>query len=813
MADIRRFEFDQKAAVHDILTALEYGSRKEERDILRPILHVHGLEPVAKKRLCEAITRAPGFESFFIDVVRAVRPFSQMLADVYTFLSSSKTVANRRASQFLINFEEAKKKLKFDLDSFPKELLKMLNEVERFGSVVELSFPGVNLDSMVPHWDGTEADALWKAVSPHWDGDFYDDGFHRALSYAHTVMVRGDHTQNERVAEIAVPILDRLSACCELVNSQRPLFGERIAIYMGGPATELTMEPVAARFHIMSNGSSASSLTQLVQQRYANVPQTVLDVLGGAFRGFAISVNFWEHARFQREDRSDWLKQRTGYSPSEISPDSYLDLLEDLATAYRHTLDQVLPIVGEFSYKTVLTRLLEFVTLPFWKHRWYLYELWTLVRVLRVAQRKWNVELNVTEDDPLSRVLEWNLPGGSAKQPVATIGDLPDQICCWAQRKTYHPGTGAGLEPDLRFMRSNPEYQDVLIIENKDRVTARGSDLGEILDRYVGGTCAESVWLVNYEKFPEPADQAAQIDDHRLEILLELGPDVFSNVVELAPQRAQLAFDGLRGGRVRALDLRTLLHHRVVPDLLLLGLRQGAAQLKLRNLGFLLEVDEQAQSPQAARRARLDGEDNALHRLARRHVLHRRRVLGEFGETFRLREVHVCDDEALHGMRSLGEFKADFFDCSHLLRRCGGTHAVRGRQRPEGSLGLGILSRHHDGTDGELLPPRKRTLDSVGEQASRRRALHHGRRHAVDALGGTFRALGCGRLHARQTGVDAFDGLVSFVHLDGDDQFEFVIGHGDSTARGPAFRVRLRGSTSRRTHPRECHQGRDVCPA
>lgn len=67
--------------------------------------------------------------------------------------------------------------------------------------------------------------------------------------------------------------------------------------------------------------------------------------------------------------------------------------------------------------------------------------------------------------------------------------------------------------------------------------------------------------------------------------------------------------------------------------LLLLGLRQCATQLKFRDLGFLLEVNEYAQRPQAARRARLDGEDNALHRLARRDVLNRRRVLGEFGET------------------------------------------------------------------------------------------------------------------------------------------------------------------------------------
>lgn len=133
-------------------------------------------------------------------------------------------------------------------------------------------------------------------------------------------------------------------------------------------------------------------------------------------------------------------------------------------------------------------------------------------------------------------------------------------------------------------------------------------------------------------------------------------------------------------------------------------------------------------------------------------------------------------------MRGLGEFESDVFDCGHLLRRRGGTNAVRGRQRLEGSLGLGVLGRHHHGTNGEVLRPGKSALDGVGEQAPRRRAFHHGRRHAVDTLSSALRALGGGRFHARQTGVDALDGLIGFVHLNGNNQFEFVIGQGHRLA-------------------------------
>jgi hypothetical protein len=214
---------------------------------------------------------------------------------------------------------------------------------------------------------------------------------------------------------------------------------------------------------------------------------------------------------------------------------------------------------------------------------------------------------------------------------------------------------------------------------------------------------------------PQPTDQPAQVADERLEVILELRADVLTQVVELAAQRAELAFDGLRGRRMRALDLGAFAHHRVVAGLLFLGLSQGAAELKLCDLRLFLEVDEQPQRAQAARGARFDGHHDRLEGLAGRDVLDRGGVLGELGQALRLREFQIGYDQPLNRVRRLRVLEADFFDGCHLPGCRNRSHAVGVSQRFERSLGFGILGGHHDRADGEILGPGERALDGVGQ--------------------------------------------------------------------------------------------------
>lgn len=520
--------FDERQAIVEILSALEYEKKKEERDILDAFLRDHGVTRVSKDKLARLICTSPGFERFFLTILNQVRPFSLMLAEIYDFLNTQERTTSRRASKFLVRSDVAKATLEFDLSNFPKELIRFIGEVEMFGMLSELRFEGINLDDPSPQWDQTQAAADWRAVSPSWDNDFYDDGFHRALSYANTIIGEGDPGHKDRIEVVARPILDRLAAIRDFTDSLRPpeqrIIGEANIEYMTGErGSHLSLAGTPARFHRVRDARAPAFLAHASQIGWNNSERTVLDELWGEVEAFAASINFYEDPSLRRSDVK-WVAERLGCDPSHITPERYLELLALLADEYRARLDRVAPVIGDYSYQNTVERFLEFLSLPFWKNRWFLYELWTLICVLRTAQRVAQVELkNIIAGS--GGTLEWVLPGGAARAPVATIGGS-HQINCWSQRKTYHPGTKAGLEPDLRLTMSAPSFHDILIVENKDRLTATGSYLDEILNRYVGGTCADSVWLVNYEQFSPStvAGLASRWPGRRVEVVSNFKP-------------------------------------------------------------------------------------------------------------------------------------------------------------------------------------------------------------------------------------------------------------------------------------------------
>jgi hypothetical protein len=256
---------------------------------------------------------------------------------------------------------------------------------------------------------------------------------------------------------------------------------------------------------------------------------------------------------------------------------------------------------------------------------------------------------------------------------------------------------------------------------------------------------------------------------------------------------------------VGALDLRAFPNDRVVAELLLLGLGQGASELKLGDLRFLLEVDEQPQRAKAARGARLDGHHDGFEGLAGGDVLHCCRVLGEIRQALRLRQLQVRNDQPLHRVRGFGVLEADLFDRGYLPGRCRRAHAVGVGQRLERGLGFGILGGHHDRTDGELLGPGKRALDGVGQEISRRGAFHHGRRHAIDSLCHAPGSLHRRGLHAGEACVDALDGRIGPVRVDLDDEFELVVSHGSLVLpyRNFANTLWVSAKDQRRLVPRE----------
>jgi len=143
--------------------------------------------------------------------------------------------------------------------------------------------------------------------------------------------------------------------------------------------------------------------------------------------------------------------------------------------------------------------------------------------VLNTAKEVWPVKLLQLEIFP-DGLLKWNLPGANSKNPIANIGKN-GEVECWTQRKTFHPETKKGLEPDLRMSKTTPGRQDLIIIENKDRRKPRKSEMSEIIERYVSGTNAKLVCLINYDKFTSPTHNLSKtFQDREVQVYSEFKP-------------------------------------------------------------------------------------------------------------------------------------------------------------------------------------------------------------------------------------------------------------------------------------------------
>jgi hypothetical protein len=490
---------DTLADVLVLFTALEYGTKKEERALLDSVFSSLGVRRRGTaKGTARAIQKGPGFEAFLLAVLKVVRPFALMVREVYTFLNDARATVERRATTFRVRSEGARLHLDFSLDNFPRELLSVLTQTEVVGRVIELRFPGVEPHASVPiNWLSTESHTAWRAISPAWDNDFYDDGFFRALSYASSLLPRLESMAWARLEEMATPILDRLAAIVDCLNSVQPVAIREVHWPPGQDGIAFRPVLPATHSHRVHCEEARTYLESPTQTRYVNeARRTVRDELEWTAYSTVIAIHLFHDERAKPRARDEWLARRL---PSPL-PGDYLGLVKDLAQDYRVRLDRVAPVIEGYQETVLHERLLEFLLLPFWKHRWFLYELWTLVRVLGVATKKGELTLlQLSEARP--GVLEWRLPGGTAQGPVALVGSKASGVLCWTQRKTFHPGTGEGLEPDLRLTRTTPLYHDLFLVENKDRRSPPGAEMKEIAQRYVEGTCAEALWLVNYDSF------------------------------------------------------------------------------------------------------------------------------------------------------------------------------------------------------------------------------------------------------------------------------------------------------------------------
>jgi hypothetical protein len=501
-------------ALGHLLAALEYGTAKEDRAFTDKILAHFALPRASKGELVDLIMVSPGFEPFFLATVSEARPFALMLKEVYGLLSRLGTTAKRRATLIRVSTEGAHLAFDFDLEAFPREVMRYIEEIDAALEVLQIEFGSIDERTAKFSWYTSQTYKLWQAISPKWDGDFYDDGFHAALSFAGSILNRASAESKARAEALVAPTIDRLRALTDTlrwpelgvsqreidVSGQSFINGQResLRVVAYPPLTSrLDRAPTIGYFrHLLSedDGAGAPSLS-------GPVDEMLWDRLSRTIIGTSVTVDLWQR-RVERKDPRKWLEAKLAKPLEHVTAEEYLSFLEPLVNQYAARLSSLLRVVDREVVPQLREALIEFFRLPFWKDRWFLYELWTLCRILTLSGSRWPIALEGVERRADGSV-EWKLPGGLASRPVALIG-AGQQVECWTQRKTLHPVTGEGLEPDLRITRSKADRPDIFVVENKDRRKPRTGDMGEILQRYVTGTQARCVCLVNYEQFTGP---------------------------------------------------------------------------------------------------------------------------------------------------------------------------------------------------------------------------------------------------------------------------------------------------------------------
>jgi hypothetical protein len=207
------------------------------------------------------------------------------------------------------------------------------------------------------------------------------------------------------------------------------------------------------------------------------------------------------------EERSGTLK---GSDLNDRASDLGEELLRNLHAAIVPT-GEVEETVKRIRQKT------EILLLPYWKDRWFLYEVWVLILpLIEAASLGSRIELLGIETIANEDVegTSWNLPTQKARNPVASLSGPRDsaKLLVWFQRETRSRSADRNIEPDIRITKAMSGYDDLLILECKDRVKFRKTSMANIAQLYLDGSLARRVWMVNYEDAPAASEQRMELD-------------------------------------------------------------------------------------------------------------------------------------------------------------------------------------------------------------------------------------------------------------------------------------------------------------
>ncbi len=125
---------DKKKLVDSLLESLHYGKAKEDTTIIEQLCIIFNVPN--RKKLRDHLIKVVDFSELFAELLRLAEPFTQMMNEIYGFLSAQRKTA--RSLEHLIVGENIQNKVSFDLEAFPQLYQPVIQQIEGYLRVYSL---------------------------------------------------------------------------------------------------------------------------------------------------------------------------------------------------------------------------------------------------------------------------------------------------------------------------------------------------------------------------------------------------------------------------------------------------------------------------------------------------------------------------------------------------------------------------------------------------------------------------------------------------------------------------------------------------
>lgn len=468
---------DPREIFKQVLNALE-SHRKSKADlgVLDALAKQYGLPADRKLWVEHLLTSRIEVDAFLKFTLACIEPFVLMVLDLYSFLHEHVSTTGGRTQQFRVRSDDLANPWTFDVSKLPKQ-------IEWISAWMDMEIEEVNVD--------------WNRLNLINDNGIFYAVTHDVRLAQSLVVARRDGSLSMEARQLGDRLRDimRRAARAWVQANVAEHGGERrIAVFLPSIARQIQSED--GIYAVGVNADVALGMT--TGFRMAEVFQRLDDTAIRAEQ-YAVGTAVYFSALWGLDETSFGVvaHELTAHEGRNLLSGNDLTRFVQLhGDAIIRQFESAIQPTGKGRYERELQRQrLEILLLPFWKDRWFLYEVWSLVHVVRrglaIGAR---LELIGVDYGPIA---VWDLPTQKAKQPVARFTSGSESVLVWFQRETKRRDRDGNMEPDIRLTASDGE--DLAIVECKDRVSFAGARSNKVVDSYLTGSAAKLVWLINYE--------------------------------------------------------------------------------------------------------------------------------------------------------------------------------------------------------------------------------------------------------------------------------------------------------------------------